>query len=104
MTTPHNYVPAGPVETAPHGYCPPEIRQKAFAEVLADVQTGAYDRRIIAWLTQWNDPTCRTIASLLWRCRLAGAAAAAPGSRMATVGRDERDHATGPAGRETTAT
>ncbi len=27
----------------------------------------------------WDDPTCRTVASLLWRCCLAGAAAA-PGS------------------------
>ena len=48
---------------------------------------------MIAWLAGWDDPTCRTITSLMWRCRLAGAAAA-PGSRMAAAGRDERDHAT----------
>jgi hypothetical protein len=94
MTTPHPYVPTGPVEAAPYlGYCPPEVRQEAFAAVLDGVQTGAYDCRIIGWLAQWDDTTCRTITSLLWGCRLAGAAAA-PGSRMTTADRDERDHAT----------
>jgi hypothetical protein len=49
---------------------------------------------MIAWLTQWDDTTCRTIASLLWRCRLAGAAGTVAGSRVATADRDERDRAT----------
>jgi hypothetical protein len=71
---PHAYIPAGPVEAAPYlGHCPPEVRQEAFAAVLDGVETGAYDLRIIAWLAQ-SDDTCRTIASLMWRCRLAGAA------------------------------
>ena len=48
------------------------MRQEAFAAVLEGIETGAYDRRIITWLAQWDDTTCRTIASLLWRCRLAG--------------------------------
>lgn len=74
---PHAYVPAGPVEAAPlGGCCPPEIRLEAFAAVLEGVETGAYDRRIVAWLAQLDDPTCRTIASLMWRCRLAGVAEA----------------------------
>ena len=48
---PHDYVPAGPVETAPYlGYCPPEVRQEAFAAVLEGVGLGAYDERMIAWL------------------------------------------------------
>ena len=35
MTTPHPYVPTGPVEAAPYlGYCPPEVRQEAFCAVL----------------------------------------------------------------------
>lgn len=35
MTTPHDYVPAEPVEAAPlAGYCRPEIRREAFAAVL----------------------------------------------------------------------
>jgi len=74
---PHEYIPDGPVETAPYlGYCPSEVRQEAFRAVLEGVETGAYDRRIVAWLAQWDDTTCRTIASLMWRCRLAGAAEA----------------------------
>ena len=93
MTTPHPYVPTGPVEAAPYlGYCPPEVRQEAFCAVLEGVELGAYDERMIAWLAGWDDPTCRTITSLMWRCRLAGAAAP-PGSRVTTASQDERDHA-----------
>ena len=83
MTTPHDYVPAGSVEAAPYlGYCPPEVRQEAFAAVLDGVEMGAYDRRIVAWLAQWDDITCRTIASLMWRCRLAGAATTKEGQQV----------------------
>ena len=72
---PHAYIPAGPVEAAPYlGYCPPEVRQEAFSAVLEGVETGAYDTQIVNWLTGWDDPTCRTTASLMWRCRLAGGA------------------------------
>jgi hypothetical protein len=74
---PHAYIPTGPVEAAPYlGYCPPEVRQEAFSAVLEGVETGAYDMQIVNWLTGWDDPTCRTIASLMWRCRLAGRAEA----------------------------
>src|SRR3974390_1252892 len=72
-------LPRGParLEAAPYeGYCPPEVRQEAFSAVLEDVELGAYDLRIVPWLTQWDDTTCRTIASFLWRCRLAGGAEA----------------------------
>lgn len=73
--TPHPYIPPGPVEAAPYlGYCQPEVRQEAFASVLAGAEMGAYDTRIVDWLVGWDDPTCRTIASLMWRCRLAGTA------------------------------
>jgi hypothetical protein len=74
---PHGYVLTGPVEAAPYlGYCPPEVRQEAFIAVLEGVETGAYDMQIVNWLTGWDDPTCRTIASLMWRCRLVGGAEA----------------------------
>ena len=74
---PHVYIPAGPLKAAPHlGYCPPGVRQEAFSAVLEGVELGAYDTRIVNWLTGWDDPTCRTIASVMWRCRLAGEAAA----------------------------
>jgi hypothetical protein len=73
--TPHQYIPPGPVEIAPYlGFCQPETRQAAFAAVLQGVDMGAHDVRIFDWLVGWDDPTCRTIASLMWRCRLAGTA------------------------------
>ncbi len=82
---PHEYIPDGPVETAPLGrYCLPEVRQEAFAAILEGFETGAYDYRIVAWLAQLDDPTCRTIASLMWRCRLAGAGLALSRSRPPT--------------------
>jgi hypothetical protein len=74
---PHAYIPAGPLKAAPHlGYCPPGVRQEAFSAVLEGVELSAYDTRIVNWLTGCDDPTCRTIASLMWRCRLAGRAEA----------------------------
>jgi hypothetical protein len=47
------------------------VQQEAFSAVLEGVERGAYDMQIVNWLTGWDDPTCRTIASLMWRCRLA---------------------------------
>ena len=74
-SAPHEYIPSGPADTAPPGgYCPPEVRLEAFAAALESVETGAYDRQVVTWLAQLDDTTCRTIASLLWRCRVAGTA------------------------------
>ena len=74
MTTPpHEYIPAGPLEAEPPGsFQPPGVRRDALAAVLAGVETGAYDGKVIAWLASLDDAKCRTMASLLWRCRLAG--------------------------------
>jgi hypothetical protein len=73
---PHEYVPAGPLESAPGGgYRDPKARREAFAAVLAGVVVGGYDWRITNWLCGLDDPTCRTVASLMWRARLAGRAA-----------------------------
>jgi hypothetical protein len=70
---PHQYVPAGPLETLPNGpYQPAAVRRAAFAEVLAGVPLGASDYRLIQWLIDLDDPTCQTITSILWRCRIAG--------------------------------
>ena len=70
---PHPYIPDGPLDEAPWlGYEPPQTRSEAFAAALEGVALGSYDRRMISWLVSWDDPTARTIASLMWRCRLAG--------------------------------
>lgn len=73
---PHGYIPPGPVESAPWagGYELPETRAEALRAVLAGVALGAYDERILGWLAGIDDPTCRTVASLVWRARLAGGA------------------------------
>lgn len=69
----HEYVPAGPLEKAPEGgYRKPAVRLEAFAAVLDGVPAGAYDQRIIDWLCGLDDTTCRTLASLMERCRQAG--------------------------------
>jgi hypothetical protein len=87
MTTPHPYVPAGPVEATPYlGYCLPEVRPEAFCAVLDGIEMGAYDRRIVTWLARWADTTCRTIASLMWRCCPCGRG----GGKK---GHDDRDNA-----------
>lgn len=67
------YVPAGPLESAPRGdFHPREVRREAFAAVLDGIPMGAYDHRMIAWLTDLDDPTCQAFASLMQRCREAG--------------------------------
>jgi hypothetical protein len=71
---PIEYAPDGPLETAPTGpFTDPADRHEAFVAVLAGIEMGAYDWRIIDWLAGLDDPTCRTIASLMWRCRQAAA-------------------------------
>jgi hypothetical protein len=68
-----DYVPAGPLESRPGGgYRPAEVRREAFAKVLDGIPLGAYDRRVVEWLTDLDDDTCRTLASVMWRCRAAG--------------------------------
>lgn len=75
-TDPTGYAPAGPLDDVPPGrYAQPEVRRAAFDAALAGVDLGAYDRRILDWLVGWDDPTDRTIVSLIWRAREAAAAA-----------------------------
>lgn len=78
---PHGYIPADPLdESPPGGFQPREVREEALAAVLAGVPLGDYDQRVIDWLCNLDDPTARTIGSLLWRERLAGRAEALAGA------------------------
>ena len=73
VQSPHYYVPAGPVEAAPVlGFEMPEVREVALDAVLKGVPLGAYDHRMLDWLATLDDTTCRTVASIMWRCRIAG--------------------------------
>jgi hypothetical protein len=51
----------------------PEERQAALLAALHGVPLGAYDERILHWLTGWEVPTVATVVSLLWRVRQAAA-------------------------------
>lgn len=47
-------------------------RKAALLEPLEGIELGAYDMRIIEWLSGWEDSTVAVIASLLYRARAAG--------------------------------
>ncbi len=75
-TDPTGYTPTAALDSEPPGgYCQPEVRYRAFRAALAGVDLGSFDIRIIHWLVGWDDPTVRTVVSLLWRARQAGEAA-----------------------------
>lgn len=64
-------------EYPPGGFVPEAERREYLAAALAGIELGAYDRRIAAWLLQWDDYTARLVVSLLVRARRAGYAEAA---------------------------
>lgn len=55
---------------------PVAARREALAAVLEGIPPGAYDRRVLDWMAGEDDPTYRTLASIMFRCRQA----APPGS------------------------
>lgn len=64
-------VPAGPVEGPPRGFVPEAEQAGILSAVLAGVELGAWDRRIVAWLAGWDAATVLTIASWIARSRAA---------------------------------
>ncbi|MBP2323810.1 hypothetical protein JOF56_004195 [Kibdelosporangium banguiense] len=63
-----------PRETVHHGRDDwREDRVTALLEALDGIELGAHDRRIIAWLAEWEISTVGTVVSLLYRARAAGA-------------------------------
>lgn len=63
-------VAGGPVEVAPPGFVPAFEQQRILAEVLAGVELGAWDQRMVGWLAGWDATTVLTIAS--WIVRACG--------------------------------
>ena len=67
-------VPRGPVQTPPHGFMPQAEQAQILAGVLAGIELGAWDQRIVQWLAGWDACTVLTVASLITRARAAGPA------------------------------
>ncbi|OPC81954.1 hypothetical protein B4N89_14310 [Embleya scabrispora] len=64
-------VPPGPLDTPPWGnaHRTANERRALLYRVLADagVELGAYDRLMVDWLGDWDNPTVLTVASLIAR-------------------------------------
>jgi hypothetical protein len=67
-------VPAGPVEEPPRGFVPRAGQVEILAGVLAGIELGAWDRRILEWMAGWDASTVLTVASWIARSRAAGTA------------------------------
>ena len=65
-------VPGGPVETPPRGFVPQAEQAEILAGVLAGIELGAWDRRILEWMAGWDASTVLTVASWIARSRAAG--------------------------------
>jgi hypothetical protein len=78
-------IPDAPIETEPSaGLIPTDGHRALFAQVLAGVQLGAYDDRIVEWLAGWDSSTVVTIVSLIHRARVASVKAQAEGDQQQT--------------------
>jgi hypothetical protein len=76
MTDPR--IATGPLKREPFClFLPPADRLLLLEEALGQVHLGAWDRRIIDWLTNLDTSTVLTVASLIQRARMAEAAALA---------------------------
>ena len=65
-------VPAGPVDRPPAGFVPRAGQEEILRAVLAGVELGGWDRRIVAWMANWDTCTVLTVASWIGRAREAG--------------------------------
>lgn len=58
----------GPLAQAPRGLSLDQARAMLAAAVLG-MDLGEYDRRILAWLSGWDQPTVAATASIIHRAR-----------------------------------
>lgn len=61
----------GPIHTPPTGFRPDDEQFAALLAPLDGIELGAYDARILRWLSGWDWSTAATVASLLHRARAA---------------------------------
>ncbi|MGB6165014.1 MAG: hypothetical protein WBF75_21090 [Pseudonocardiaceae bacterium] len=62
----------GPVEVAPLGFVSAVERARILAKVLAGVELGAWDQRMVVWLAGWDAAMVLSIASWIVRAREMG--------------------------------
>ena len=62
-------VPAGPVQAPPPGFIPKAQQAQILAAALAGIELGAWDRRILDWMSNWDASTVLTVASWITRTR-----------------------------------
>ena len=65
-------VPAGPVEVPPAGCVSGAVQAQILAGVLAGIELGAWDQRILGWLAGLDASTVLTVASWIARSPAAG--------------------------------
>ena len=56
----------------PAGFVPRGEQAEILAAVLAGIELGAWDQRILSWLAGWDASTVLTVASWIARSRAAG--------------------------------
>ena len=66
------WLPAGPVEVPPAGFVSGAVQAQILAGVLAGIELGAWDQRILSWLAGLDASTVLTVASWIARSRAAG--------------------------------
>ena len=54
------------------GFVPEAGQAEILAAMLAGIELGAWDRRIVGWLAGWDTSTVLTVASWIARSRAAG--------------------------------
>jgi hypothetical protein len=62
-------VPAGPVQAPPPGFIPKAQQAQILAAALAGIELGAWDLRILDWMSNWDASTVLTVASWITRTR-----------------------------------
>jgi hypothetical protein len=65
----------GPLDQSPLGVTSMAEARAMLDDALAGLVLGGYDRRIVAWLAGWDQPTIAAVASLLHRARTTNAPA-----------------------------
>jgi len=64
-------VPTGPVHAVPAGFMPRAEQEQLLEVALAGIELGEYDRRIVAWMANWDTSTLLTVVSWIVRARAA---------------------------------